>query len=84
MQGRDTMRQMTPAVARLVRLTVLLPGHDHPLWRSLTADCGDATEVMAMHWFVGDAAKTWPVAGPANLLVVRQVPLAGVPPRLVW
>ena len=62
---------MTPAVERLVRLMVLLPGHGHPLWASLIADCGGdgsgATEVMSMRWFVGDAAKMWPPAGPANL-----------------
>lgn len=60
-------RQMTPAVERLVRLMVLLPEHQHPLWNSLIADCSDTTEVMAMRWFVGDAAKMWPPAGPANL-----------------
>jgi hypothetical protein len=59
-------RQMTPAVERLVRLMVLLPGHDHPLWESLTGDCG-TTEVMSMRWFVGNAAKMWPPAGPGNL-----------------
>jgi hypothetical protein len=61
------MRQMTPAVERLVRLMVLLPGHHHPLWGSLIADCGDEAEVMSMRWFVGDAAKMWPEAGPGNL-----------------
>jgi len=61
------MGQMTPAVERLVRLMVLLPGHHHPLWDSLIADCGDTAEVMAMRWFVGDAAKMWPEAGPVNL-----------------
>ena len=61
------MRQMTPAVERLVRLMVLLPDHGDPLWRSLIADCGDTTEVMSMRWFVGDAAKMWPPAGPSNL-----------------
>jgi hypothetical protein len=61
------MRQMTPAVERLVRLMVLLPEHDHPLWRSLSDDCGDLTEVMSMRWFVGDSAKMWPEAGPVNL-----------------
>jgi hypothetical protein len=58
---------MTPAVERLVRLMVLLPEHDHPLWRGLTDDCGDLTEVMSMRWFVGDSAKMWPEAGSANL-----------------
>lgn len=61
------MRQMTPAVERLVRLMVLLPGHGHPLWGSLIADCGDEAEVMSVRWFVGDAAKMWPEAGPGNL-----------------
>lgn len=61
------MRQMTPAVEGLVRLMVLLPEHRHQLWKSLIADCGDTTEVMAMRWFVGDAAKGWPEAGPVNL-----------------
>lgn len=61
------MRQMTPAVERLIRLMVLLPEHRHPLWKSLIADCGDTTEVMAMRWFVGDSAKMWPEAGPTNL-----------------
>jgi hypothetical protein len=61
------MRQMTPAVERLVRLMVLLPEHDHPLWKSLISDCGDTTEVMSMRWFVGDSAKMWPEAGPVNL-----------------
>jgi hypothetical protein len=60
-------RQMTPAVERLVRLMVLLPEHDHQVWRSLITDCGDTTEVMSMRWFVGDAAKMWPEAGPGNL-----------------
>ncbi len=60
-------RQMTPAVERLVRLMVLLPEHDHPLWDSLIGDCGDTTEVMSMRWFVGDSAKMWPEAGPGNL-----------------
>lgn len=59
--------QMTPAIERLVRLMVLLPGHDHPLWESAISDCGDTTEVMSMRWFVGDAAKMWPEAGPPNL-----------------
>jgi hypothetical protein len=58
---------MTPAVERLVRLMILLPGHQHPLWESLIADCGDANEVMSMRWFVGDAARMWPEAGPRNL-----------------
>jgi hypothetical protein len=62
------IRQMTPAVERLVRLMVLLPAdHHHPVWKNLIADCGDAAEVMAMHWFVGDAARMWPPAGPGNL-----------------
>ncbi|GAB2840926.1 hypothetical protein GCM10027176_50950 [Actinoallomurus bryophytorum] len=58
---------MTPAVERLVRLMVLLPGHDHPLWESVIADCQDTTEVMSMRWFVGDATKMWPEAAPRNL-----------------
>jgi hypothetical protein len=58
---------MTPAVERLVRLMVLLPEHGHSLWESVIADCGDTTEVMSMRWFVGDAAKMWPEAGPRNL-----------------
>lgn len=61
------MRQMTPAVERLVRLMVLLPEHGDPLWGGLITDCGDTTEVMSMRWFVGDAAKMWPEAGPVNL-----------------
>jgi hypothetical protein len=60
-------RQMTPAVERLVRLMVLLPEHDHPLWKSLISGCGDTTEVMSMRWFAGDAAKMRPEAGPGNL-----------------
>ena len=61
-------RQMTPAVERLVRLMLLLPSeHHHPLWASLEADCGDVPEVMGMRWFVGDAARMWPPAGPGNL-----------------
>jgi hypothetical protein len=59
--------EMTPAVERLVRLMVLLPEHTHPLWASLISDCGDNGEVMSMRWFVGDAAKMWPEAGPRNL-----------------
>jgi hypothetical protein len=58
---------MTPAIERLVRLMILLPEHDHPLWKSVIADCGDTTEVMSMRWFVGDAAKMWPEAGARNL-----------------
>lgn len=58
---------MTPAVERLVRLMILLPEHDHPLWESVITDCGDASEVMSMRWFVGDAAAMWPEAGPRNL-----------------
>jgi hypothetical protein len=61
------MTQMTATVERLIRLMVLLPENDHPVWDSLIADCGDATEVMSMRWFVGDAAKMWPPAGPGNL-----------------
>ena len=61
------MTQMTATVERLVRLMVLLPESDHPVWESLHADCGDATEVTSMRWFVGDAAKMWPPAGPGNL-----------------
>jgi len=61
-------QQMTPAVERLVRLMLLLPcEHRHPLWDSLAAGCGDLTEVSAMRWFVGDAARMWPPAGPGNL-----------------
>ncbi len=53
---------------RLVRLMLLLPSEHHdPLWKSLGADCGDGPEVMGMHWFVGDAARMWPPAGPGNL-----------------
>jgi hypothetical protein len=65
----DMMRQqMTPAVERLVRLMLLLPSeHHHPLWKGLQADCGDTAEVSAMRWFVGDAARMWPPAGPGNL-----------------
>jgi hypothetical protein len=66
-EGTIVNRQMTPAVERLVRLMVLLPEHDHPLWKSLIGDCGDTTEVMSMRWFVGDSAKMWPEAGPGNL-----------------
>jgi hypothetical protein len=61
------MTQMTATVERLVRLMVLLPESDHPLWGSLIADCGDATEVMSMRWSVGDTAKMWPPAAPGNL-----------------
>ena len=61
------MAKMTPTVERLVRLMVLLPEHGHPLWESVMTDCGDAAEVMSMRWFVGDAAKMWPEAGPRNL-----------------
>lgn len=61
------MEKMTPGVERLVRLMILLPGHDHTLWDSLMSDCGEPAEVQAMRWFVGDAAKMWPPAGPANL-----------------
>lgn len=61
------MMQMTPAIERLVRLMVLLPEHDHALWDSLASDCGDMLEVKTMRWFVGDAARMWPEAGPANL-----------------
>lgn len=61
------MRQMTPAIERLVRLMVLLPEHDHPLSDSLASDCGDMLEVRSMRWFVGDATRMWPEAGPANL-----------------
>jgi hypothetical protein len=60
--------QMTPAIERLVRLMTLLPEQArHPLWESVLAGCGDAAEVVSMHWFVGDAAKMWPEAGPRNL-----------------
>jgi hypothetical protein len=59
--------KMTPAIERLIRLMVLLPEHNHPLWKSVIADCGDTTEVMSMRWFVGDAAKMWPEGGPRNL-----------------
>ena len=59
---------MTPAVERLVRPMVMLPGHHHPLWNSLVADRGDGdddwAEATAMRWFVGQAAKIWPPAGP--------------------
>lgn len=65
------MAKMTPAIEQLVRLMVLLPEHGHPLWKSLIADCDGipaaTTEVMSMRWFVGDAAKMWPPAGPCNL-----------------
>jgi hypothetical protein len=61
------MTQMTATVERLVRLMVLLPENDHPVWDSLIADCGDATEVISMRWSVGDAAKMWPPAAPGNL-----------------
>lgn len=61
------MTQMTATVERLVRLMILLPDGNHPVWDSLTADCGDAAEVTSMRWFVGDAAKMWPPAGPGNL-----------------
>ena len=59
---------MTPEVERLVRLMLLLPnGHHHELYKRLMEECGDAEEVMSMRWFVGDAAKMWPPAGPGNL-----------------
>lgn len=59
---------MTPAVERLVRLMLLLPGeHRHPVWQSMTADCDDAPDVTEIRWFVGDAARMWPPAGPGNL-----------------
>ncbi|MBO2447158.1 hypothetical protein J4573_08675 [Actinomadura barringtoniae] len=61
------MREMTPAVERLVRLMILLPKHNHPLWKSITDDCGNYGEVTNMRWFVGDAAKMWPEGGPRNL-----------------
>lgn len=61
------MKQMTASVERLVRLMILLPESDHPLWNSLITDSGDAAEVMAMRWFIGDAAKMWPPAGPRSL-----------------
>ena len=61
-------QQMTPAVERLVRLMLLLPSaHHDPLWKSLEADYDDVPEVMGMRWFVGDAARMWPPAGPGNL-----------------
>ncbi len=61
-------QQMTPAVERLVRLMLLLPPeHHHPLWGALMDDCGDTAEVMSMRWFVGDAARMSPPAGPGNL-----------------
>lgn len=61
--------EMTPAVERLVRLMVLLPEYDHPLWSSLIDDYGDggAAWVRSMRWFVGDSAVMWPPAGPVNL-----------------
>jgi hypothetical protein len=62
-----SLEKMTPAVERLVRLVILLDEPQHPLWDSLIADCGDASEVMSMRWFVGDAARMWPEAGPRNL-----------------
>lgn len=59
---------MTPEVERLVRLMLLLPSdHHHELYQRLMDECGDAEEVMSMRWFVGDAAKMWPPAGPGNL-----------------
>lgn len=64
---RGVEREMTPAVERLVRLMVLLPEHQHPLWDSVDADSGDTTEVLNLRWFVGDAAQMWPEAGPRNL-----------------
>lgn len=61
-------QQMTPAVERLVRLMLLLRSeHHHPLWGGLVDDCDDTAEVMSMRWFVGDAARMWPPAGPGNL-----------------
>jgi hypothetical protein len=62
-------QQMTPAVERLVRLMLLLPAeHHHPLWGGGPMDdCGDTAEVMSMRWFVGDAARMHPAAGPGNL-----------------
>ena len=30
-------------------------------------DCDDTAEVMSMRWFVGDAARMYPPAGPGNL-----------------
>jgi hypothetical protein len=61
------MTQMTAAVERLVRLMVLLPANERQVWDSLIADGADTAEVMSMRWFVGDAAKMWPPAGPSNL-----------------
>ena len=60
---------MTLAVERLVRLMIVLPEHDHPLWPSLIADYGDkgATWFRLMRWFVGEATVMWPPAGPRNL-----------------
>jgi hypothetical protein len=61
-------QQMTPAAERLVRLMLLLPSeHHHPLRGGLVDDCDDTAEVMSMRWFVGDAARMWPPAGPGNL-----------------
>jgi hypothetical protein len=54
------------------------PRSQPPLWESVAADCGDLTEVMSMRWFVGDAAKMWPEAGPRNL---ANAVLAVIPAR---
>jgi hypothetical protein len=61
------MEKMPPAVERLVRLMVLLPDHDDPLWASLIADCGSSAAVMSMRWHVGDSAKMWPEGAPRAL-----------------
>ena len=44
-----------------------LPSATTPLWGGLMDDCDDTAEVMSMRWFVGDAARMYPPAGPGNL-----------------
>lgn len=62
------MEQMSPVVERLVRLMVMLPPErDHPLWTSVIADGIEVSEAIAMRWYVGDAAQTWPPAAAHNL-----------------
>lgn len=65
---RQKNSPMTSAMEHLVRLMILIPHEvDHPLWKSMIDDCGGASAVMSMRWFVGDTVKMWPPAGPQNL-----------------
>ncbi|MEU5853899.1 hypothetical protein ABZ799_01105 [Nocardiopsis dassonvillei] len=62
------MAKMPPEVERLVRLMLMLPNDPHhELHQRLADESVDASIALAMRWYIGDAAKMWPPAGPRNL-----------------